>query len=288
MTKISFNGLGAMGSGMARCLLNAGLDLTVYNRTPGPTEQFRDTSARIVANPAEGAQDADIVITMVSDDRASREVWTGSEGAMRAASPGTLLIDSSTITPQCARELAARAEQAGCLFLDAPVTGSRPEAQNGKLQFLVGGRADALQRAQPVLKHMSRAVRHLGNNGAGATMKLINNFLCGVQAASLAEALAWVESSELNRADAVAVLTGGAPGSPLVKALAERMTQQAADVNFRLKLMAKDLSYAQNEAKQVGVELSTATSALQRFQSAIDQGLGDCDIAALLKYLRTN
>ena len=286
MTKILFNGLGVMGSGMARRLLNAGFNLTIYNRTPGPAEQFRDTGARIASNPGDGAKDVDVVITMVSDDWASREVWTGCHGVLTTAQPGTLLIDSSTITPQCARDLAAHAEKAGCFFLDAPVTGSRPEAQSGRLLFLVGGHAEVVQRAHPVLKHMSRDVLHLGGNGAGATMKLINNFLCGVQAASLAEAQAWVESSGLRRTEAMAILTAGAPGSPLVKVLAERMNKQLPEVNFRLELMAKDLAYARNEAKQVGVELLTGAAALQRFEAGVGKGLGDRDISALINIFK--
>lgn len=286
MTNVSFNGLGAMGSGMAHRLLAAGFSLTVYNRTPGPAEEFRNAGARVASSPAEGAKDADIVITMVSDDRASREVWTSSQGALSTVRPDTLLIDSSTITREWARELATHAEQARCPFLDAPVTGSKPEAKSGKLRFLAGGSAEALERARPVLNHMARDVVHLGDTGAGATMKLINNFLCGVQIASLAEALAWIESSGLQRAEAISILTAGAPGSPLVKALADRMTGPTTDVNFRVELMAKDLTYARNDAQELGVDLSTGLAALQEFEKAVSKGLGNRDISALINIFK--
>ena len=281
MTTVSFNGLGAMGAGMARRLLGAGFKVTVFNRSPRAAEELRAAGAHVAATPADGARGAEIVIAMVSDDSASREVWLGSKGALAAAAQGSILIDCSTITPEWARELARAAEQHGCAFLDAPVTGSRPQAQNGELLFLVGGPAEALEKARPVLTPMSRGILHLGSHGAGATMKLINNFLCGVQAAALAEALAWIDRSGLERAEAVSVLTGGAPGSPLVKTLATRMENQNVDVNFRLELMAKDLTYAKSEAARSGLELETGDAALQRFQDAVKDGFGARDLSAI-------
>ena len=286
MTRVAFNGLGTMGSGMAARLLGAGFAVTVYNRTSRAAEALRKAGARIAASPMDAARDADAIITMVSDDCASREVWTGSQGALSAARAGTVLIDSSTISPGWARELAALAAARGCDLLDAPVTGSRPQAESGELFFLVGGRAEAVEKARPILQPMSRGLVHLGGSGAGATMKLINNFVCGVQAAGLAEALAWIERSGLEPADAVCVLTEGAPGSPLVKALAERMRKKTYDVNFRLDLMTKDLTYAALGARQSGVELSTGKAALQHFEEAVEKGLGGLDLSAVMEPFR--
>jgi 3-hydroxyisobutyrate dehydrogenase len=280
MTRVAFNGLGAMGAGMTRRLLSAGQELVVYNRTPHAAELLVQAGARVAATPAEAAQNADVIITMVSDDCASREVWTGEHGALDAAQPGAILIDSSTITPHWARELAAAAQQRGFEFLDAPVTGSRPQAQSGELLFLVDGAAETLEKARPVLQPMSRGIIHFGPAGAGATMKLINNFLCGVQAAGLAEALAWIERSGLQRAAALSILTEGAPGSPLVRGLAVRMGT-SSDVNFRLELMAKDLTYAHSEAARAGVELSMGAAALNRFEEAVGAGLGNRDLSAV-------
>jgi 3-hydroxyisobutyrate dehydrogenase len=133
---------------------------------------------------------------------------------------------------------------------------------------------------------MSRSIVHLGPNGAGAAMKLINNFFCGVQAAGLSEAIVWIERSGLERATALSILTGGAPGSPLVKALAERMGNRDYDINFRLDLMAKDLAYARSEAGTHGIELLTASAALTRFREAIQAGLGGKDLSAVIEALR--
>ena len=144
----------------------------------------------------------------------------------------------------------AGSEQRGLSFLDAPVTGSRAQAEAGQLSFLVGGSETALQTVTPALKAMSKEITHLGPIGSGARMKLINNFLCGVQVASLAEGLAWIERSGLDREKALTILKTGAPGSPLLAAISARMVSQNYDVNFLLRLMTKDLLYAQNEAEQ--------------------------------------
>ena len=162
MTRVAFCGLGTMGSGMARRLLRAGFEVTVYNRTPGRAEPLQQDGATIAATPADAAADAEFVIAMVADDHASREVW---DRVMRTARAGTILIDSSTITSGWARELAAIAKARGCELLDAPVTGSRPQANSGELLFLVGGDAATLEKARPVLQAMSRGIVHLGENG---------------------------------------------------------------------------------------------------------------------------
>ena len=286
MIKVAFNGLGTMGSGMAARLIGAGFEVAIYNRTPERAEPLRQAGAEVAKTPAEAAAGADFIVTMVADDRASREVWIGPNGALPAAKSGAVLIDCSTVTPVWIRELAGLAGARDLAFLDAPVTGSRPQAHSGELLFLVGGSADVLERARPVLQPMSRGIVHLGPTGAGATMKLINNFLCGVQAVGLAEAIAWIERSELEASAAVSILTGGAPGSPLVKTLAERMTNQAYEVNFRLDLMAKDLNYATAEARAAGVELSVGVAALLAFEKAGRSGFGSSDMAAVVEPLR--
>lgn len=283
MTKIAFIGLGTMGGGMAARLLGAGFPLTVYNRTAKRAEKLQQAGARLAGSPAEAAQDADIVITMVADDKASREVW---EAVLPAVRKGTVLIDCSTLTPGWVRELATLAAGRGCPFLEAPVTGSRPQAANGELLFLVGGDAEVLEKCREVLKPMSRGVVHLGANGAGATMKLINNFLCGAQAAALAEAMVWIERSGLDKAAALGILTGGAPGSPLVKGLSERMNQKDVETNFRVELMAKDLAYAIEEGRRLRIGLSTGVAALLRFEEAMQKGLGDRDMSAVVEPLR--
>lgn len=284
---VAFFGLGLMGAGMAHRLVGAGFPLTVYNRNAVKSAPLRAAGAQIATSPRQAAEGAQIIVSMVADDAASRAMWSGESGALAGAARGTLLIESSTLTVDWVNELAQAAAARGCEFIDAPVTGSRPQAAAGELNFLVGGTAAALERARVVLAVMGRSVTHLGPVGSGALLKLINNFLCGVQAASLAEAMAMIERAGLDRTRAVEILTTGAPGSPLLKTFSGRMTAPDFTPNFLLRLMAKDLSYARNEGTRHGIEMTTAAAALQVFQRAIDLGDGDRDVSAVVEQFRS-
>jgi 3-hydroxyisobutyrate dehydrogenase len=284
--KIAILGLGTMGAGMARSLLAAGFPVTVYNRTRARAEPLATAGARVAESPADAAHDADVIVSMLSDENASRAAWTGSGGALAGAKPGAVLIESSTVTPKWIAELAGMASAYGLVLLDAPVTGSRVHAESGQLTFLVGGDAAALERVRAVLTAMSKGIVHLGPSGSGARMKLINNFLCGVQAASLAEGLAWIERSGIDRDLALTVLKNGAPGSPLLATISARMVEAKYDVNFLLSLMDKDLRYASADAATVGVDLHTASTAEARFSEAMSAGLSEKDMAAVIEPLR--
>lgn len=285
-TKVAILGLGTMGGGMATQLLKAGFSLTVYNRTAAKAQTLIDGGAHLASSPAEAAQGASVILSMLSDDVASRKVWLGEEGALKTVAKGAILIESSTVSPAWIAELATLVVQHGASLLDAPVTGSRIQAETGQLSFLVGGDAAALEASTPVLKAMSKEIIHLGPVGSGAKMKLINNFLCGVQIASLAEGLTWIERSGLDRDKALSVLKSGAPGSPLLGAISGRMVSQNYNVNFLLRLMTKDLLYAQNEAAQNNVDLKTAEVARTLFEIAIERGLGDKDMSSVIEPLR--
>jgi 3-hydroxyisobutyrate dehydrogenase len=267
-------------------ILKAGFPQTVYNRTPERASELLKQGATLASSPKEAAKNADIIIAMVSDDSASRQMWLGEQGAFSAAKPGAIAIECSTISPVWVRELAATAQEKGCHFLDAPVTGSKVHAGSGELLFLVGGDAAILERARPVLKVMSRDIVHLGPCGSGALMKLINNYVCGVQAASLAEALVLIERSGLNRENALEILTNGAPGSPLIKTLSSRMTAQEYAVNFALHLMQKDLSYAIADARTHGLSFRTGAAASEWFEKARERGWGEKDFSSVVEGIR--
>jgi len=284
--RIAFLGLGIMGSGMARRVLDAGFPLSVFNRNPAKAAPLASAGAKVAATPRQAASQADIIVSMVADDSAARAVWLGEHGALAGAEAGSLCIESTTATLGWVRELSAAATEKGCEFLDAPVTGSRVHAAGGELRFLVGGTAAALERATPVLLAMGKTITHLGPTGSGALVKLINNFVSGVQVAALAEAFAMIERSGLDRDRALEVLTQGAPGSPLVKTIAARMTASDYTPNFLLKLMAKDLSYAIHEVRGLSLELKTASAALEDFKGAIAAGLGEKDMSAVAEALR--
>jgi 3-hydroxyisobutyrate dehydrogenase len=284
--RVPLIGLGLMGSGMARRLLGAGFPLTVYNRNTQRAAPLAEEGAHVAASPREAAGRADVIVAMVADDAASRAVWLGKDGALPGAARGTVLVECGTLTVGWIEELSREAEAAGCPLLDAPVTGSKAQAAAGELLFLVGGSAEALEIARPALAVMSRAIVHLGPTGSGALLKLVNNFLCGVQAASLAEAMALIEKSGLDRTKSLEVLTAGAPGSPLLKTLAARMTARDYTPNFTLKLAAKDMNYAVGEGRRHGVPLSTVAPVLELYQRAIAGGHGEDDFASVVEALR--
>jgi 3-hydroxyisobutyrate dehydrogenase len=275
-----------MGAGMAKNLLSAGFPVTLYNRTRARAETLVPSGARIAESPAEAAQGADVIVSMLSDEVASRAAWTGGDGALAGARQGAVLVESSTVKPEWIAELAGHAKARGLHLLDAPVTGSRVQAQEGELIFLVGGEAAVLERVRPALEAMSKEIVYLGPSGSGARMKLINNFLSGVQVASLAEGLSWIERSGLDRELALKVLRSGAPGSPLLGAISGRMVEAKYDVNFLLSLMEKDLRYAAIDAATLGIDLRTAKTAETRFHEAVDAGYGDKDMSAVVEPLR--
>jgi 3-hydroxyisobutyrate dehydrogenase len=280
---VALLGLGTMGAGMAGRLLSAGFPLSVYNRNAERAKPFAERGASVANSPRDAALNAEIVISMVADDVASREVWLGTHGALAGARPGTVLIESSTLSVGWIQELASSASRIDCELLDAPVTGTKPHAESGQLLFLVGGSANALDRVRPVLSATGRDAIHLGPTGSGALMKLINNFLAAVQAVSFAEALSLVDAGGLDHAKATSILTEGAPGSPILKRVTERVASGDFTPHFHLSLMAKDVTYAIEEGRRRQVNMQTAAAALLAFKEAVANGLGEKDFTAVVQ-----
>jgi 3-hydroxyisobutyrate dehydrogenase len=284
--KVAILGLGTMGQGMAANLLKAGFPLTIYNRTPAKADRLAALGARVAKTPAEAATRAAVVIAMLADDDASREAWLGPDGALAAMPPDGVVVESSTLSPAWIEELDAAAKVLGLRMVDAPVTGSRLQAEAGQLVFLAGTDADTLESIAPVLRSMSKEILHLGPVGSGAEMKLINNFLAAAQVTSFAQALAWIERSGLNRETAIEFLKRGAPGSGIIALMADRMTKRSYEVHFLLRLMAKDLRYASAAARARGVNLTAAETAEQLFRAAEKAGHGEQDMSAVIEILR--
>lgn len=286
--RVALLGLGTMGRGMALNLVRAGFPLTVYNRTPTKSQELAQQGAAVAKSPAEAAAaNAQVVLAMLSDDDASREAWTARDGALTAMQPGSVAVECSTLSPAWIAELAEVANKRGVRLVEAPVTGSRMQAEGGQLTFLVGADEETLDYVMPVLRPMSKEVVHLGPVGCGAQMKLINNFLCGVQVASFAEALAWIERTDLKRDAALAFLKKGAPGSGILNTMADRMTERKYEVNFLLRLMAKDMRYAKAAAAQLGVDLTTEEPVEQLFNKAQQRGDGEKDMSAVAEVVRS-
>lgn len=284
--RVAFLGLGLMGSGMAHRLLAAGFKVVVFNRSPERTASHAAAGAEVAPTPRDASVDADVIVSMVADDFAARAIWLGADGAIAGAKPGAVAVECSTVTLDWIHELERYCRDSRIEFLDAPVTGSRTHAVAGELNFLVGGSLETLDRIRSVLGAMGKSTMHLGPVGSGAMLKLVNNFVCGVQIASLAEAIAMIERSGLDRTSALDLLTGGAPGSPLVKAISTRIIQSDYSPHFRLRLMAKDLTFAMKVAAGLSLDLRTGRAALDICQRGLDMGLGDEDMAAVIEPLR--
>lgn len=281
MTTVAFLGLGAMGAPMAGNLIDAGFALRVYNRSAERAAALSARGATVCASPAEAARGADFVVSMVSDDGATRAVMTGPQGVLSAAAAGTVIVDSSTNTPRTAREIAEAARACGVSYLDAPVSGSLPQARGRELVFMVGGDAQVLDRVRPLLEAMGRMIRHAGPSGAGATLKLVNNMLSGTVNAALAEAVAVIEAAGLDTGVALEVLGEGAAGCRLVKTKIPKMLARDFSAQFQLGLMEKDLRYFLALADEVDRPVHIAALVRGQLQAARRAGLGGLDVSAL-------
>ena len=286
MANIAFLGLGIMGNGMARNLIKGGHTVTVYNRTRSRAEELEKDGARVADSPREAAQNADVVICIVAEDKASRAVWLGENGALASVKPNTLLIDSSTLTPAWVRELGELARTQHCQFLDAPVTGSKPQAANGELGFFVGGDAEALERARPYLMLMGKTIHHLGPNGSGAMMKLINNLIGGVEQTVLVEAISLAEASGLDVNQVASVLTASPVSPILFQRKLPQLLARNYDAAFSLRLMHKDLTYALAEGADHNIPLPTVAAARELMRVALAQGMGEQDVMVLRELLQ--
>ena len=283
---IALLGLGTMGRGMAANLLKAGFPLTVWNRTKAKAEFLTHTAATVADSPAQAVKNSAVVLAMLADDAASRAAWLGQDGALAAMPSGSITIECSTLSPDWIRELHEAVTNRGLRMAEAPVTGSRTQAEAGQLNFLVGADEETLAAVTPVLKCMGKEILHLGPIGSGAQLKLINNFLCAVQVTSFAEALVWMEQTGLRLDTALEFLKRGAPGSGILAAMSERMTHRTYDVNFLLRLMAKDLRYARAAAAQLGIDVSMSSPSQKLFRQAEELGLGEKDMSAVVEVVR--
>ena len=283
LLSVSILGLGAMGSRMAARLLAAGHAVTVYNRTAGRAEPLREQGAAVAATPREAAAAADVVLAMVRDDDASRAMWSGSEGALFGLREGAVAVECSTLTPERVREWAERVRATGAGAVEAPVVGSRPQAEAGSLGVLVGASADDLARVRPVLDVIGGAVHLVGEPGEAAVMKLAVNALFAVQVAAVAEALACARRSGLDPARAAEVLGALPVTSPAAKgAMAAMLAGQFAPL-FPIDLVQKDLRYAAESAGSVGADVPMARAAGDVFARAAEAGHGALNITGVAR-----
>lgn len=280
--KVAVLGLGAMGSRMASRLVEAGHEVVVYNRTAGATESLVSAGARRESSPRTAVVDCDAVISCVRDDDAARAVWLDPEhGGLLGMKPGSTVIESSTLTPTCVGEIAARARARGVGFLDAPVVGTRPHAEAGKLIYLVGGDATALSRMRPILEVLGAAVHHVGETGAGAAMKLVVNALFAIQVAALAELLVVARRSGVTSHTALEVLGALPVTSGAAQGAASLMVSGDHAPMFPVDLVVKDLDYAEALARGAAIAPVVTASARGQFARARAAGHSHLNITAV-------
>lgn len=281
MSTIAFVGVGAMGSRMAANLQAAGHKLRVFNRDKAKTKLLADKGAEVCASPADAARGAEFVCSIVSDDVATREVMLGASGVLAGAAKGTIVLDSSTNTPAMAREVAKAAAAKGVVYLDCPVSGSLVQAQGKELVILVGGDKAAFEKAQGVLSAMGRMVRRIGDSGAGATLKLINNMISASLTATLGEAAQTAEAAGLDRDATLEILAEGAAGCRLTKTKLPKIFKRDFSPQFFLELMDKDLRYFLALAQELDRPAPIASLIRSQYQAAKRAELGKLDSCAV-------
>lgn len=280
--RIAVLGLGAMGTRMAGNLLKAGHTVTVYNRTPERALVLQQQGALQAPTPCAAAEGAELVLSMVRDDDASRAVWLNpDEGAIHSLRPGAMAIESSTLTPAWVQALAASIEKTGAAFLEVPVLGSRPQAEAGQLIALVGGSADDLARVSAVLAAITGVIHHVGPIGAGALMKLVVNTQLSVQVALLAEMLGVLERQGIGADQAVSLLHSLPTTSPALQVGGKLMAARSFAPLFPIALVEKDLGYALAAARGAGASTPLLAVAHELYAAAVERGFGDDHIVGI-------
>ena len=280
--RIAFLGMGIMGRPMAANLAAAGFEVTVWNRT---RERAEETGLPVASTPAEASAGADVTITMVVDSPQVEAVLFGENGGSEGMRDGHVAVDMSTIAPTAARSLGDRLSGRGVEFLDAPVTGSRPKAEDATLTIMAGGEEAAFQRVRPVLEAMGKLVLRVGPSGHGQMAKLINNTMAAVNAAALAEGLNLAERFGLDTGALLQVVRAGSGASAMADLKAQPMLDRGFEPLFKLEHMLKDVRHCLAEAKALGVELPLAARAERLYAEAAESGLGEKDFAAVFEAL---
>jgi 3-hydroxyisobutyrate dehydrogenase-like beta-hydroxyacid dehydrogenase len=288
-SKVGLIGLGLMGRPMGLNLLKAGYSLTVWNRTASRAESLVAAGAKLANSPEEVAGSSDALITIVSDPPALEGVlWGGSgsqgAGALGSLRPGSIYMDSSTVSPALARKIAAACMERQIAFLDAPVTGGTWGAEKGELVFMVGGDAHVLKEAEPLLGVMGKRWFHLGPNGAGQTIKLAMNLILALQVDALAEALALVTAAGLQGEKLVEVMQSSMARAAVLDVKAPLLLKGEYPPSFPLRLMHKDMGLALDLAKEAGVALPAATAAYATYSAVKAAARQDLDYAAVMKF----
>jgi 3-hydroxyisobutyrate dehydrogenase len=277
-TTIGWIGLGKMGTPMSKQLLKAGYRLIVYNRSKEKEGAVQSAGADVAPTPAAVIQRSGMIIIMVTDDNAIREIFTGDEGLLRANATGKIIINMSTVSPAINKEMAEKCAEQGNHYLDAPVSGSVKQAEEGQLVIMVGGEEPVFQQARPILDKLGKLALLVGGHGAGNTAKLAINVLLGFHAQGLAEAVIFARQNKIKTDDLITLINNSALGNVFSKIKGEAIIKNNYAPAFALKHIAKDLKLA----KDIGLNTPLAEVAFETFQKAAPS-LGEEDIIAVIK-----
>jgi 3-hydroxyisobutyrate dehydrogenase-like beta-hydroxyacid dehydrogenase len=282
--RVGFVGLGIMGSRMAANLRRAGYELTVFNRTREKAEAFSaEHGGTVAGTPGDVGAASDVVITMVVDGAQVETVLLGEDGVAAHAGEGTLCVDMSTIAPADTRRIGAALAERGIGFVDAPVTGSSPKAEDGTLTIMAGGSEADFERARPLFEVMGELVVHVGELGQGQTVKLINNAVAAANASTLAQALVVGKATGVDLEALVKIMGGGSGGSAMLALKSEPMRTHDYATLFKLEHMLKDVRLCLEEGQAAGVPFPAAAQVREVLTAGMGRGLGDADFAAIVE-----
>jgi 3-hydroxyisobutyrate dehydrogenase len=281
--RIAFVGLGIMGAPMARNLLEAGFDVTVYTRTSEKAERFAaEHGAHAAPTPAEAAARADAFVTMVPDQPQVEEVLFGAGGAADALPDGALVVDMSTIAPTASKAIGERLAERGLEYVEAPVSGSKPKAEDGTLTIMAAGEREHFERALPLFEAMGERIVRVGPLGHGQMAKLLTNTMGAVNAAMLAEAVHTAKSAGLDRDAFLEVAAGSAGASAMLNLKGPPMFEESYEpALFKLEHMLKDVRHTLDEARALGIELELGALAETLYAKAAESGHSEEDFAAV-------
>jgi 3-hydroxyisobutyrate dehydrogenase len=283
--RIGFIGLGLMGKGMAGSLLKAGFDLHVWNRTQSRIDELEKAGARRADSPAGLAGKCDIIIVCVSDTPDVQEVILGQNGVIEGIQPGALVIDMSTISPQATKDITAMLSEKGAFMLDAPISGGPEGAALGTLSIMVGGQADQFERAMPLFQVMGSVITHVGDHGAGQTVKLVNQILVVVNMLAVSEALMFAQAGDLDLNKTLEAVSQGAAGSWMLSNRGPQVLERDWRPGFTIDLQQKDLRLVLEAADQMGMPVVATAIVFNLYRTLQAQGLGSEGNHALVKAL---
>ncbi len=283
--RIGFIGLGIMGSGMARNLLKAGFVVRVWNRSHAKMDALMPDGAITTATPAQLASESDIIITCVSDSPDVEQVILDEHGVIHGAAAGSLVIDMSTISPQSTRMIAAQLAERGIHMLDAPVSGGSEGAARGTLSIMVGGDVSDVERATPAFQAMGKTITHVGELGAGQTVKLANQILVVGNCLAMCEALLFAQAGGVDLQKTYSALQGGAAGSWMFTNRAPQIMARDWRPGFTIDLQTKDIRLVMDAADEIGVPIPTTAYIFQLYRMLQTQGHGAEGNHALIKAL---